>query len=148
MRINTKIRYGIRTMIEIAMNNETGTLQKTIAKNQSISEKYLDHIIAALKVSGLIKNVKGKKSGYKLTKDPFDIPVSHIFRAFEPSFAVTECVIDHRSCDRFQQCASRMFWEKMNNMMVEFLYNTSLGELVEDQEKLNRVNQDSDMYYI
>ncbi len=50
-------------MIEIALQEENkGIFQKDIAKNQEISEKYLDHIIASLKASGLIKNVCGKKA--------------------------------------------------------------------------------------
>ena len=42
MKINTKIRYGLRTMIEIAnAQDDNGVLQKDIAKNQNISLKYL-----------------------------------------------------------------------------------------------------------
>ncbi|HBK42488.1 MAG TPA: Rrf2 family transcriptional regulator, partial [Porphyromonadaceae bacterium] len=64
MKINSKIRYGLRTMIEIACCKEpTGILQKDIAKNQNISVKYLDYIISALKLKGLISNTKGRGSG-------------------------------------------------------------------------------------
>lgn len=63
LKLNTKIRYGLWAMIEIALQEENkGIFQKDIAKNQEISEKYLDHIIASLKASGLIKNVCGKKA--------------------------------------------------------------------------------------
>jgi len=38
MRVNTKIRYGLRTIIEIANTTDpNGVLQKDIAKNQHIS---------------------------------------------------------------------------------------------------------------
>ena len=49
-------------MLEIALNKSPGGVyQKDIAKNQEISVRYLDHIIAALKVAGLITTVRGKK---------------------------------------------------------------------------------------
>ena len=48
-------------MIEIAQNDsDNGIYQKDIAVNQQISNKYLDHIIHALKVSELIFK-KGKR---------------------------------------------------------------------------------------
>jgi len=61
MKISSKVRYGLRTMIEIAASTDSdGILQKDIAKNQNISNKYLDPIISALKLKDLISNSKGK----------------------------------------------------------------------------------------
>ena len=83
MKFNTKTRYGIRSMLEIAMNKEQdGVFQKDIAKNQNISIKYLDHIIHSLKASRLIVNVRGKKSGYTLTREPSEITMFDIHNAF------------------------------------------------------------------
>ena len=54
MKVNTKIRYGLRAMLEFGLNedkrNFTGLYQKDIAENQNLSEKYLDPIIGALKI--------------------------------------------------------------------------------------------------
>jgi len=53
MKINTKVKYGMRTMVELALEkNREGIFQKEISKNQDISIKYLDQIIASLKASG------------------------------------------------------------------------------------------------
>lgn len=74
MIINAKTRYGLRTRIEIALQKTNhGILQKDIAKNHEISGKYPDHITAAQKVAGLIKNVASKKSGYMLVKPASEI---------------------------------------------------------------------------
>lgn len=66
MKVNTKIRYGLRAMLELGLNenkkNYTGLLQKDIAENQKLSVKYLDPIINSLKAKGLIKNAVGKKA--------------------------------------------------------------------------------------
>jgi len=67
-----KTRYGIRAILEIAMNEKAkGILQKDIAENQEISYKYLDHIINSLKVAGLVARAAGRKSGYVLTRKRF-----------------------------------------------------------------------------
>jgi len=82
MKLNTKVRYGLRAMIEIAAH-PNGILQKEISVNQSISTKYLDQIIASLKAAGLVIRVSGKSSGYKLTRNQEEISVYDIYKAFE-----------------------------------------------------------------
>ena len=60
MKIGTRTRYGLRTMLEIALSESTkGVFQKEIAANQSLSNKYLDHSKHSLKTAALICNVKG-----------------------------------------------------------------------------------------
>ncbi|MFW6101795.1 MAG: RrF2 family transcriptional regulator, partial [Bacteroidota bacterium] len=92
MKINTKIRYGLRTVIEIAIHGNNGILQKEIAKKQHLSDKYLDHIIASLKAGGIITNVAGKGSGYMLTKAPEHISVYDVYRSFDNELSITNCL--------------------------------------------------------
>ena len=94
MKFNTKTRYGLRTMLELSLNaeREEGTLQKEIAENQDVSIKYLDHIIADLKAAGLIVNVGGKKSGYRLNKPAEDITIYDIYVAFENELVIIDCL--------------------------------------------------------
>ena len=56
MKISTRGRYGIRLMLALALNYNNGTIPlKTIAKDQGISEKYLEQIINPLTKSGLVR---------------------------------------------------------------------------------------------
>jgi Rrf2 family protein len=90
MKFSTKTRYGLRALIEIAKDElGEGVFQKDISKNQDISIKYLDQIIQSLKVAGLIVNVKGKKSGYILTRKPSEITVYDIHRAFKTMYVLS-----------------------------------------------------------
>ena len=137
MKINYKTRYAIRALIEIALNPE-GILQKDIAKNQNISEKFLDHIIASLKVAGFIKNIKGKRSGYMLTKTPKKITMYHIIKTFELVPFHNDCIDDTNSCSKSNRCAAQFFWKKFRNNITNFLSGVNLSELIEQQRKLNR----------
>ncbi len=149
MRFNTKVRYGLRTMIELALINENiGTLQKNIAKNQEISDKYLDHIIASLKVSGLIKNVKGKKSGYKLTKRSEEINVFEIFSAFESNLLGPDCIESDMACQRSEKCAAKVFWSNFNTAMIDFLKSVSLRDLAYQQINIIENKNVEKMFYI
>lgn len=133
MRINTKIRYGLRTMIEIAGSTDAnGMLQKDIAKNQNISLKYLDPIISSLKLKGLIANSKGRGSGYRLTREPKDITMLDIYTAFE-QIVVVECINNLGYCDRsMHDCQGRNYWNEFKNEFAEMLRRKNLEQIIKD----------------
>jgi len=133
MRINTKIRYGLRTIIEIANASILeGILQKDIAKNQNLSLKYLDPIISALKLKNLIVNLKGKGSGYILTRPPQEITLYDIYSAFE-NVEVVDCVSIPKFCDSCNEiCKSHSFWITFKNDFEAILKNRTLKDVLEE----------------
>lgn len=133
MRVNSKIRYGLRTMVEIAnTTNPKGMLQKDIAKNQNISLKYLDPIILALKMKGLIINSKGKGSGYRLTKPAEEITMLDIYTAFE-QIVVIECINNLNFCDRsMHDCKGRNFWNEFKVDFEGILSKKNLAQIISE----------------
>lgn len=132
MKINTKIRYGLRAMIEIACAKEAhGVLQKDISKNQSISLKYLDSIILALKVKGLIENEKGKGSGYLLSMPPEEINMWDIYSAFEPIVFV-ECVNNNNFCENIANCSANGYWCELKKEFEQLLKAKTLAQIIQD----------------
>jgi Rrf2 family protein len=121
-------------MLEIAMNDpQKGVFQKDISKNQEISNKYLDHIIYALKTSELISNLKGKKSGYVLTRKPSEITIFDIHCAFEPGICIIECLSRNYMCSRSEGCRIKGFWGGLNNLIIEYFKSITLQDLLEDK---------------
>jgi len=148
MKFNTKTRYGLRTMIELAVQgNGKGVLQKEISERQEISFKYLDQIIASLKASGLIANADGRMSGYTITKDPAKISVYDIYKAFEHELYIIDCLEDEGICRRDRLCAVREFWNDLNNLIVEYLKSKKLNELALKQEEINE-SEAANMFHI
>lgn len=131
MRINTKIRYGLRTMIEIASStDERGVLQKDIAKNQNISLKYLDSIISSLKLKGLIVNSKGRGSGYRLTRSSNEITMYDIYTAFD-QIQVVECVNNKGFCERaLHDCKANYYWIEFGKEFTDLLTKKTLDQIV------------------
>jgi Rrf2 family protein len=140
LKFSTKTRYGLRAILEIAKNNDqNGVFQKEIAEKQAISNKYLDHIIASLKASGLIRNVKGKKSGYVLTRKPEEISVLDVHNAFEHGICVIECMDSNFTCERKIHCDTFPFWTKLNLVVLEFFKGTTLNDLLKEEQAENRL---------
>jgi Rrf2 family protein len=118
-------------MMEIAMSeSKTGVFQKDIARNQAISNKYLDQIIHALKAAKLIANARGKKSGYLLTRQPAEITIFDIHRAFEPGICIIECLSGHYDCDRRGGCLAVNFWENLNVKIIDYFKSVTLEDII------------------
>lgn len=143
VKINTKTRYGLRAMLEIGLDDtNNGVFQKDIAKNQNISIKYLDHIINGLKVAGLISNLRGKKSGYVLTRPAEEITIYDIHNAFEPGICVVDCLQGHIDCEKEGSCAAKGFWSGLNDILIEYFQKTTLSEMIDNQNKLGELISD------
>ena len=93
MMISTRGRYALRVMLDLA-TDETGTYVPldTIARRQGISEKYLESIIVCLSRAGLVKALRGKGGGYRLTRKPEEYPIGEILRLTEKSLAPVTCL--------------------------------------------------------
>jgi len=131
MKISTRTRYGVRTMIEVAKGTpEQGVFQKDIAASQLLSNKYLDHIIQALKTAQLIRNARGRKSGYILTRNPADITIFDIHRAFEPGICLVDCISEGYTCEMSDECQARGFWGNLNNLIIDYFKSVTLEDLI------------------
>lgn len=141
MRSNTKVRYGLRTMIQIGLESDKGILQKEIAEKQEISNKYLDQIIAPLKAEGLIEKARNVHSGYVLTRPASQITVYDIYKAFEPELSIVPCLPGEGKCHRKNMCAAVHFWSGLNQHIRSYFESQSLKDLVDTQKKLNQSSE-------
>lgn len=140
MKLSTRTRYGLRAMLDIGMNSEgTPLLVKDIAKRQNISERYLEHILLALKKAGILRSIQGGKGGYVFLKKPAEIKLREIIEALEGPLSFVECVGKKEICDRSENCVARELWCKVRDEVLRILEQTTLKELIDRQkEKIKR----------
>ncbi|MFQ7302571.1 MAG: RrF2 family transcriptional regulator, partial [Beduini sp.] len=69
MRLSTKVRYGLRSLIALAQEKGELLSISVIASEQELSQNYLENIFAEFKKAGIIESVKGAKGGYRLIVD-------------------------------------------------------------------------------
>jgi len=141
MKFNTKTRYGLRTMLELSLkeNSGRGVLQKEIAENQVVSVKYLDQIIASLKAAGLIVNAGGRKSGYRLNKPSGDITIYDVYLAFDEEISIIDCLFPGRECPRNHSCVLRKFWSNLNDSIKSQMEAVNLNMLAEDYRMMGEI---------
>ncbi len=142
MKISTKGRYGLRAMIDLAMNNDGESITlKSIAKRQNISETYLEQLIPHLKKAKLVVSVRGAKGGYTLARAPKDITLGEILKALEGSMAPVACVDNSIKCDDKDICISRIVWEKIQDGINKAIDSFTLEELISKVKQNNDVGR-------
>ena len=138
MRLSTRTRYGIRAILELAEHYGEGPLQlRIIARDQGVSVKYLEQLMAMLKSAGIVRSVRGSKGGYELAKSPAQVKVSDCFECLEGNIITTECVDSDSYCERKNNCMARQLWADVQNAVMEVLESMTLQNIV-DRSKNNK----------
>ena len=140
IKLSTKGRYGTRLMLNLAHhfnNGNEAVILKNVSKDEEISIRYLEQIIIPLKISKLVKSIRGAGGGYILARHPTRIKISDILSALEGPCCLVDCVEDREYCNRISNCASREVWKEASNMLKDFFNNTTLQDLIEISKKKN-----------
>jgi Rrf2 family cysteine metabolism transcriptional repressor len=143
MKLSTRTRYGLRAILELAMQQGKGPLRiKTIAQSQEISRKYLEQLITTLKSSGIVKSVRGPKGGYFLAKNPAEITLYDLFKALEGPKAIVECLNNKDYCPKDLKCVARQTWAKLQKSITEVLKSITMQDLVDKMQYNDKLERD------
>lgn len=132
MKISTKGRYALRTMIDIAVNGKDNNVSiKDTAKRQNISLKYLEQIVGILSKCGFLKSTRGPQGGYRLSKAPSQYTIGDILRVTEGNVAPTSCLEDEENlCSRSGECETLWVWEGLYNVINDYIDNITLEDVL------------------
>lgn len=141
MRVSTKGRYGLRTLVDIALHQDKGAVTlNDIARRQEISVKYLWQVINPLKTSGLLSVTRGAKGGYMLAKRPEDITMLEVVTNLEGPMSLIECLTKEEVCDRIDSCVARSVWLEVNKSVEKSLREITLAEVLRRYAESSEVN--------
>ncbi|KEH87777.1 transcriptional regulator [Clostridium novyi A str. 4540] len=143
MKLSTKGRYGVRAMVDLAINyGESPMSIKSIAKRQNISELYLEQLFSQLRKAKLIKSIRGAQGGYVLNKHPKDISVSDIINVLEGPIEISSCV-DTGECDNMNVCPTRLLWKKIKKSIDEVTESITLQDMANDYKRLKNRSENN-----
>lgn len=134
MKLSSRARYGLRALIDLAVHSGTESVSiSSIAARQSLSEAYLEQLMAKLKKAGLIVSTRGAQGGYKLAKDAKEISVGDVLRALEGNLEAVQCAgLSEEGCQGAQLCVSKYVWQKINESISKTVDDMKLNTLVEE----------------
>lgn len=138
MKLSTKGRYGIKAMVDLAINYGVEPVSiKSISERQNISEYYLEQLFAPLRKADIIKSVRGAQGGYILNREPKDITTAEIMEVLEGPVEISDC-LEENTCSNIDCCATRGFWARIKESIDSVLESTTLQDLVDDYNTLKK----------
>ena len=141
MKLSTKGRYGVKAMVDLAINYGGSPVSiKSISQRQNISEYYLEQLFSSLRKAKLIKSIRGAQGGYILNRQPEDITVSDIIEVLEGPIEISDC-LDGVTCNNVDCCATRLLWKKIKTSIDEVTNSVTLKDIVEDYKAMKEKNE-------
>ena len=134
MRISTRGRYALRTLIDLTQHQEEGPVPlKDVAARQGISLKYLEQLVTVMTRVGFIRGVRGPQGGYRLVRAPEDYSVAEILQVMEGSLAPVNCLeTEQNPCEQCGSCTTLDLWEGLYRTVTDYLSGISLQSLVDN----------------
>lgn len=127
----TRVRYGLRLLTRLALHDKDQRLSVgDIAAEESVSVKYLEQIVGALKPLGVLRSVRGAHGGYTLAKDPADICLRDVFECLGGLDTPVPCINEEEACDRKEVCTTYPFWAGLDAHIREYLAGRTLADVV------------------
>ena len=132
--ISTKGRYALRVMLDLAAQDPDKYIPlDELATRQDISKKYLEIVLKTLVSEKLLKGVRGKGGGYKLTRTPGEYSIGEILELSEGKLAPVACLSDcNDPCPRRDNCITLPMWKRYYELTHDFFYGITLEDLLNE----------------
>jgi len=137
VRISTRGRYALRAMVDLGLHvAERPVSRGDIAARQAISADYVAQLLRRLRAAGLVQATKGPGGGYRLARDAATIRVGDVVRAVEGPIAAVDCTVSDSepACNRADRCTTRLLWQRLSEVMEEFLDSVTLADLCDQAQ--------------
>lgn len=132
MELNTKGRYAVMALADLAKNATDGSLPlSSIAERQQLSLAYLEQLFMLLRRAGLVDSARGRSGGYKLARPASEISIAEIMRAVEEETRMTRCSGIEKGCLGEERCLTHGLWHALGNHIASFLSDVTLQEVLD-----------------
>ncbi|CUH93318.1 RrF2 family transcriptional regulator [Herbinix luporum] len=141
MKLTTKGRYGLRAVLDLAVNNDDdeAVALSQIAERQGISTSYLEQLIAKLRKSGIVQGIRGAQGGYVLAMPAEEISVGDILRALEGDLSPVDCAEINNTdtpCSISDTCVTKYVWKRISDSINDAVDGIMLSDLVAESKRV------------
>ena len=131
MRLNTRSRYAVTAMLDLALHDGAGPVALAdIARRQGISLAFLEQLFARLRKARLVTGTRGRGGGYRLCRPPSRVAVADVIVAVDRTVDATRCG-GRENCQSEARCLTHDLWTDLSLHIREFLGDIHLADLVE-----------------
>lgn len=133
--LTMKGKYGLKALSDMALADPGAVLQSAeIAQRHGISKKFLDAILADLRLAGIVVTRKGRSGGYRLARPADVISVGEVLRVLGGPLAPIACAsrsayVPCTDCQDERACAVRLAMLEVRDTVASVLDRKTLIEM-------------------
>lgn len=138
MKLSKRGEYALRALIDFGIAYELGRpLLKIgeLVEKERLPVKFLEQILAQLRVAGYIETRRGKRGGYALARPPKEISLGQVIRLIDGPLAPIPCVsvtaYERCSCPDEAHCGLHMLMLDIRNAIARILDRYFLSDVVD-----------------
>jgi|WetSurMetagenome_2_1015567.scaffolds.fasta_scaffold68335_4 Rrf2 family protein len=128
MNISTRGRYATRIMVLMAREPEQARTKFEIAEAEGITPAYVQQLMMALRLAGLVHSLRGRSGGFVLARTPDTITVAHVLNAVEGEVMPAPCRVGGL-CDRLESCPTHPLWQQASELLQGLFSSTTIAAL-------------------
>ncbi len=108
---------------------------RDIARQENISELYLQQLFARMRRRRLVKSVRGPGGGFILARHPSQITIGEIIRSAEGKGSRVGCRRSGRTCGMIERCRTQNMWDTLEERIDQFLDSITVEDLFRPHEE-------------
>ncbi|MCE0504321.1 MULTISPECIES: Rrf2 family transcriptional regulator [unclassified Roseivivax] len=140
MRVTKRTNIAVRVLMYCAVHRDRLVTKSEIAGACNASEHHLGQIVNQLAQLGYIETRRGRHGGLKLGREPGEIRLGALFRAFEAKSALAECFLAKgNTCPLVGACRLQGVLHSAGEAFFDALEEFSLSYLVDDNAALDKL---------
>src|SRR4051812_42530079 len=121
--LSSRAKYATRAILELSLHYGERSLHlEDIAQAQAIPRPFLQQIMGALRLAGLVSTRRGPGGGFQLAKHPKEIMLGDLVRAIDGPIALISCVSVTRhaecGCPEPETCGLRLAFKQARDSMA------------------------------
>ena len=131
IRLTRQADYGILLLVHIA-GEPLGSVHAApdLATISGVPVPMVSKILKTLARNGLLVSHRGPRGGYGLARASREISLADIVQALDGPIAMTACTGHEPDCGLEASCRVHPHWQRLNQVVINALSNTSLAEMV------------------
>lgn len=135
MKVSARMDYAIRSLLELAMQWPDTTPQQlgALSRRASVPQKFLIHILIALKGLGYVYSIRGKAGGYVLAIEPRKINLADLVKQLGGMGSFDE---ERRKTKKGD--AVSLLWQEIDQAIIERLKKITLEDICNRQRLQQR----------
>ncbi|MDX9724143.1 MAG: Rrf2 family transcriptional regulator [Myxococcota bacterium] len=139
MRVSQKADYALRAMFQLAKMDGLARPIRTaeVAQQERLPEKFLEGILVELRKAGLVKSLRGKGGGHRLSRPARDITIGDIWRAVDGDLSPSSSLKWDESARNSVACRALLpIWQTVHEAASRVVNEITLAEFLKRADEL------------